>query len=90
MKSLIEHIDDLDRMVDSDASKPAVRSQIAFVGREVAALQADYASLAEAHQKLDAAHRKLQVQHGYTPPPVEETPEDRRYNEIMRGMNAGG
>jgi hypothetical protein len=41
MKTLQEDIDDLDRMVDTDAQKDAVRSQIRLISREVAALQAD-------------------------------------------------
>ena len=91
MIALQKDIDDLDRMVDAGASKDAVRSQIRLIAREVATLEADYSSLAQTHQTLYAAHRKLQAQHGYTPPPPEqETDEDRRYNEIMRGMNAGG
>ena len=88
---LQQDIDDLDRMVDSGAPKDAIRSQIRLIAREIAALEAEFASTIDAHQTLYAAHRKLQAQHGYTPPPPEqETDEDRRYNEIMRGMNAGG
>ncbi|MGA2175261.1 MAG: hypothetical protein ABSH38_09795 [Verrucomicrobiota bacterium] len=63
MRTLQEHIDDLDRMVDGGAEKPKVRSQIAFIGREVAALEADYARLAEAHSKLQATHSELEAQH---------------------------
>lgn len=55
MKTLTEHIDDLDRMVDSgSAPKHEIRSQIAFIGREVTALQADNLRLADAHAKLQA------------------------------------
>jgi len=54
MRTLLEHIDDLDRLVDNGADKPKIRSQIAFIGREVAALQADYGNLSEAFQKLTA------------------------------------
>ena len=60
MKTLQEHLDDLDRMVDTDAGKPQTRSQIAFVGREVAALEADYADLAHRHAELQKAHTQLQ------------------------------
>ena len=53
MRTLQEHVDDLDRMVDGgNVPKHEIRSQIAFIGREVAALQADYARLAEAHEEL--------------------------------------
>ncbi len=61
MKTLQDHLDDLDRMVDTGhATKDAVRSQIAFIGREIAALQADYARLAQTLAKLQEAHTKLQ------------------------------
>jgi len=55
MKTLLDHIDDLDRMVDGGAEVSKIRSQIAFIGREIAALQADFASLAEANTKLQAS-----------------------------------
>ena len=54
MKTLQEDIDDLDRMVDTDAPKDAIRSQIRLISREVAQLETDYARLAEAHEKLQA------------------------------------
>jgi hypothetical protein len=62
MRTLDEHIDDLDRLVDGDAPKSNVRSQIAFIAREVAALEANYARLAEAHTKLQEAHSELEAQ----------------------------
>lgn len=52
MKTLQEDIDDLDRMVDTGATKDAIRSQIRLIAREVAALQTDNVSLFEAHAKL--------------------------------------
>ncbi len=55
MSRLQQDIDDLDRMVDTDAAKDAIRSQIRFIAREVAALEADYASLGEQHAQLQAA-----------------------------------
>jgi len=58
MRTLQEHIDDLDRMVDSGTSVAKIRSQIAFIGREVAALQADYAGLAQAHAEFKQAAQK--------------------------------
>ena len=63
MRTLSEHIDDLDRMVDAgNTPKHEVRSQIAFIGKQVAALEADYACLAEAHAKLQEAHSILEAQ----------------------------
>lgn len=55
MKTLQEDIDDLDRMVDTGATKDAIRSQIRLIAREVTALQADNVSLFEAHAKLQKA-----------------------------------
>lgn len=62
MRTLDEHLDDLDRLVDGNGSKAEVRSQIALIGREVAALEADYARLAEAHTKLQAAKAEVDKQ----------------------------
>jgi hypothetical protein len=55
MKTLLEDIDDLDRMVDAGATKDAIRSQIRLIAREVAAMQTSYVSLAEAHSDLQHA-----------------------------------
>ena len=54
MITLKDDIENLDRMVDGDTPKDKIRSQIRLLGREVAALEADYASLAQAHQELYA------------------------------------
>lgn len=55
MNRLQQDIDELDRMVDTDAAKEAIRSQIRLIGREVAALESDYASLADKCAQLQAA-----------------------------------
>jgi hypothetical protein len=60
MTTLQEHIDALDRMVEQGTSVPKLRSQIAFIGREVAAFEADYSSLGQAHADLQKAHTKPQ------------------------------
>jgi hypothetical protein len=60
MKTLQEDIDDLDRLVDGNAQKDAIRSQIRLISREVAALQTDYSSLAESHSNLKEEHSALQ------------------------------
>jgi cytidylate kinase len=54
MKTLLEDMDDLDRMVDTGAPKDAVRSQIRLVAREVAALQTDYSGLEQLYSDLHA------------------------------------
>ena len=58
MKTLQEDIDDLDRMVDTNAAKDAIRSQIRLIAREVATLEADYTSLAQSHAELEATRAK--------------------------------
>ena len=55
MSSLQQDIDDLDRMVDTDAAKDAIRSQIRLIAREVSTLQADFARLEQEHQELQAS-----------------------------------
>jgi len=66
MTRLQQDIDDLDRMADGSAAKDAIRSQIRLIGREVAALEADYARLAEEYAKLQASQ----------PPPLADMPVD--------------
>jgi predicted nucleic acid-binding Zn-ribbon protein len=62
MKTITEHLDDLDRMVDAgNTPKHELRSQVAFIQREVAALQEDYLRLAEAHTQLQNASAKQKV-----------------------------
>ncbi len=56
MSNLQKDIDDLDRMIDTDAAKDAIRSQLRFIARELAALEADYAVLAEQHAALQQSH----------------------------------
>lgn len=63
MNTLQEDIDDLDRMVDTDAQKDAIRSQIRLISREVSALQADHAQLVDRHANLQKRHAKLQNAH---------------------------
>jgi hypothetical protein len=45
MKSITHHIDDLDRMIDGNAPKHEIRSQVAFIGREVELLETSIAEL---------------------------------------------
>jgi hypothetical protein len=54
MITLKDDIENLDRMVDGDTPKDAIRSQIRLIAREVATLETDYASLAQAHAELHA------------------------------------
>jgi len=65
MNSILNDIDDLDRMVDTDAAKDAIRSQIRLIDREISAMEAEYSRLAEQHATLLAAQ----------PPPAESSAE---------------
>jgi DNA repair exonuclease SbcCD ATPase subunit len=62
MKTLQEDIDDLDRMVDTDAQKDNIRSQIRLVAREVAELEADNARLVESHSQLQETLAKANAE----------------------------
>ena len=59
---LTEHIDSLDKMVADHAATCEIRSQIAFIGREVAALEANYASLHSAHTELKELYEALRAE----------------------------
>ena len=77
MKTITEHLDDLDRMVDAgNTPKHELRSQIAFIGREVAALEANHHAAIEAaaNEKSDIAakYKKLQSEHEKPNPPRPE------------------
>ena len=52
LKTLQEDIDDLDRMVDGDAQKAAIRSQIRLISREVASLETDLAHVIKSNEQL--------------------------------------
>jgi predicted nucleic acid-binding Zn-ribbon protein len=62
MRTLQEDIDDLDRLVDGDAAKDKIRSQIRLIAREVAALQKDHGRLAEAHAKVRSEKEDIEKQ----------------------------
>jgi hypothetical protein len=66
--TLQEHIDALEAMVAQGAPKPKIRSQVTFIGLEVAALEARYASLLDAHTLLQDEHAKLQAAQPQPPP----------------------
>ncbi len=77
MTRLLSDIDDLDRMIDSDAAKDVIRSQVRLIEREVAALVAEYARLAEDHAKLQASQ----------PPSADRAPLDTLQHQ--RGLYYG-
>ena len=55
MPTIQQHLDDLDRMVDTGAHKPQIREQIDLIRRIVTALEADNARLAQDHANLQKA-----------------------------------
>jgi Zn-dependent oligopeptidase len=59
MPTLQESIETLDRFVQDGADMPKTRSQIAFIGREIAALEADYARAIEDNTKLREENTKI-------------------------------
>jgi hypothetical protein len=63
MQTLQQHLDDLDRLVTNHATQPEIRSQLAFISREVAALETNYVNLLEAHASLQEEHSKLKNAH---------------------------
>ena len=72
MKTIQEHIDDLDRMVDTGAGKPDTRNQIAFIAREVAVIEAQLATLQQSHAELKDEHTKLQEAHAKLDTPLSD------------------
>jgi hypothetical protein len=56
--TLTEHIDRLDKMVTDRSATPEIRSQIALIGRQVAALQADYRKLEQKLEESEFHHSK--------------------------------
>lgn len=63
MPSILENLDDLDRMVDANAGKSDVRFQIDLISKQVAAFEADYENLATQHADLEEEHAKLKKAH---------------------------
>jgi hypothetical protein len=60
MDTIIQNLDDLDRMVDSNrAPKDELRIQISLIRSQVSSLITDYARLADAHADLQTEHAKL-------------------------------
>ena len=60
MPSLPESLDALDRMVTNHAATPEIRSQIAYITREVATLEAEFVGTVRGHAQLLESHTKLQ------------------------------
>jgi len=59
MITLQEHLNELDRMVANHASVAEVRSQIAFIAREVSALEAAYLRTIQDNDKLRQAKSEI-------------------------------
>lgn len=66
--SLLEHIDALDKMIVLGSSVPELRSQVAFIGREVAVLESENSQL---HLKLEQTEAVLvKMQQPDQPPSI--------------------
>lgn len=50
--SIQQDIDDLDRMVDTDAAKDKIRAQIRLISREAASLEVECSGLARRHSEF--------------------------------------
>jgi DNA-binding transcriptional ArsR family regulator len=59
MPTIHESLDSLDSMVTNHASTPEIRSQIAYIGREVSALEAQLVSLADDNAVLQTENADL-------------------------------
>ena len=55
MSRFAQDFDDLERLIDGNAAKDEIRSQLRFIAREVAALEADYTRAIEEHQQFQLA-----------------------------------
>jgi multidrug efflux pump subunit AcrA (membrane-fusion protein) len=62
MITLQEHLDALDRMVTQGTSVPELRSQIAFITREVAALEARHVSAEDSIAELETTKTAFDAQ----------------------------
>jgi hypothetical protein len=87
MRTLLDDVDDLDRMVDSGEATEKILSQIRFIAREVAELEADYSALAQSLAKArveNAGLRKAEGKrkdHGWD----ELLREEEEYQAMLRG-----
>ena len=75
-----DHIDELDRMIVNGSPVDMIRSQVAFIGREIDALEVRYAALQQEHADLAVQHSSLANEHANlkaaTQPPPDEPPDD--------------
>jgi hypothetical protein len=76
MRTLLDDVDDLDRMVDSGAATEKILSQIRFIACEVAELEADYSSLAQSLAKARVENATLRK--------TETKRKDEGWNELLR------
>jgi len=63
MSRISQDIDELQRMIDDDAAKDDIKSQLRFVAREVATLEAQYATLEQEHAEFQSLHTEPALQH---------------------------
>jgi hypothetical protein len=58
MSRFAQDFDDLERLIDGNAAKDEIRSQLRFIAREVAALEAEYARAIENQIQSPLEHRR--------------------------------
>lgn len=63
MSRFPQDFDDLERLIDGNAAKDEIRSQLRFIAREVAALEADYARAVEEHQQFQLSQSQPSLEH---------------------------
>jgi len=56
MSRISKDFDELERLIDENAEKDDIKSQLRFIATEVATLEAQYATLEQEHAELQAAH----------------------------------
>ena len=56
MSRISQDFDELERLINENAEKDDIKSQLRFVVGQVATLEAQYATLEQEHAKLQAAH----------------------------------
>jgi hypothetical protein len=63
MSRISQDFDELERLIDEDAEKDKIKSQLRFVSGEVTTLEAQYATLEEEHAELQSLHAEPALQH---------------------------
>jgi DNA-binding FrmR family transcriptional regulator len=84
MPTISEHVENLHRMVDTDAGKVNVLTQIHFIGNLVAAIETEHYDLVAEHAQLKKEHSELQSAKAAPTTPFESGLLEARDKEIGR------